>query len=62
MSARRIITGTIAIICLIALIWWVAWSAHALRGWTAMPLGFTVGIVLYAGLIIFAVLAIEDRR
>lgn len=50
MTGRRIAFGLASIAFLVALIWWVPWCFHALRGWTAAPLGWTVGLILYGGI------------
>lgn len=53
-----------AVTCAVALLWWGAWCFHALRGWTAFPIGFTVGGVIYGigALCIFAAANVESDQ
>lgn len=64
MSAKfkRAAYGLAAATCAIALLWWISWCFHSLSGWTAFPLGATVGAILYGlgSLCVLAAVAVED--
>ena len=62
MTGRSLACACVAVLFAIALLWWGAWAFHALRGWTAMPLGLTVGCALYAGMICFGFASLGARR
>lgn len=61
MTRLRILFAAGAVACLFGLIWWVPWCFHALRGWTAAPLGWTVSLILYAGMAGGAMLAMRGK-
>lgn len=54
--------ATFSSVC--ALIWWIAWCFHSLSGWTAFPIGFTVGGIIYGVgcLLLFAGVGVEDDQ
>jgi len=66
MSAKhkRAAWGLAAFACALTLFWWAAWRFHALHGWTAFPIGFTGGAIIYAlgSICIFAAVDVADDK
>lgn len=62
MNTRSLRYAAVALGFAVALLWWIFWACYFLRGWTAMPLGLTVGGALYAGAFCCGFAAAGARR
>lgn len=63
-NQKRAAFGIAAATCAVVLLWWVAWCFHTLTGWTAVPIGLTVGGALYGlgSIFIFAAVGVNDDK